>query len=66
MVNQTDLFRDALVKVLVIARTGARDEAAWNEVQAIVSKAFDEARRRDTAEIVRSPGKDETRTTNAT
>jgi hypothetical protein len=32
MVNQTDLFRDALVKVLVIARTGARDEAAWNEV----------------------------------
>jgi hypothetical protein len=66
MVNQTDLFRDALVKVLAIARTGARDEAAWNEVQAIVSKAFDEASRRDTAEIVRSPVKDETRATNAT
>jgi hypothetical protein len=49
MVNQTDLFRDALVKVLAIARTGARDEAAWNEVQTIVSKAFDEARRRDAA-----------------
>jgi hypothetical protein len=45
-INHTDLFRDALVKVLVIVRTGARDEAAWNEVQAIVSKAFDDARKR--------------------
>jgi hypothetical protein len=66
MMNQTDLFRDALVKVPAIARTGARDEAAWNEVQAIVSKAFDEARRRDSAEIPRSLANDETRATNAT
>ena len=66
MVNQTDLFRDALVKLLAIARTGARDEAAWNEVQAIATKAFDEARRRDTAEILRSLPNDETRATNAT
>ena len=67
MVNQTDLFRDALVKVLAIARTGARDEAAWNEVQAIATKAFEEARRRrDTAEILRSLPNDETRATNAT
>jgi hypothetical protein len=66
MVNQTDLFRDVLVKVLAIARTGARDEAAWNEVQTIASKAFDEARRRDAAEILRSPPNDETHATNAT
>ena len=66
MMNQTDLFRDALVKVLTIARTGARDEAAWNEVQAIVGKAFDDARRRDIAEILRSPANNETGTTNAT
>jgi len=66
MVNQTDLFRDALVKVLAIARTGARDEAAWNEVQAIATKAFDEARRRDTAEILRPLPNDQTRATNAT
>ena len=62
MVNQTDLFRDALVKLLAIARTGARDEAAW----AIATKAFDEARRRDTAEILRSLPNDETRATNET
>ena len=63
--NHTDLFRDALVKVLVIARAGARDEAAWNEVQAIVSKAFDEARRMDTANL-RSPANGETSASNPT
>jgi hypothetical protein len=59
------VFRDALVKVLVIARTGARDEAAWNEVQAIVSKAFDDARRRDTAAL-RSPVNGEISASNPT
>ena len=65
-INHTDLFRDALAKVLAIARTGARDEAAWNEVQAIVSNAFDDARRMDTAEALHSPAKNEASASNPT
>jgi hypothetical protein len=52
--------------VLAIARTGARDEAAWNKVQAIVSNAFDNARWMGTAEALHSPAKNEASASNPT